>query len=67
MLVEEMLHNQCEVHDMLARHKCNIVLPNADAILLAQHVDNVLVKYGLLANLADKEGHMLFNIAPKHR
>ena len=45
MLVEDMLHNQCEVQDSLAHHKGNMVLPDVDAILLAQHVDNVLVKY----------------------
>ena len=45
MLVEDMLHKQCEVQYILAHHKGKMVLPDADAILLAQHVDNVLVKY----------------------
>ena len=62
-----MLHNQCEVQDILAHHKGNMVLPDADAILLAQHVDNVLVKYSLFASWADKEGHLLFDVAPKHK
>ena len=43
-----------------------MLLPDADAILMAQHVDNVLVKQSLLANWADKEGHVLFNVVPKH-
>ena len=66
MLVEDMLYNQCEVQDILAHHKGNMVLPNADAILLARHVDNVLVKYSLLDDWTDKEGLLLFNAAPKH-
>ena len=64
MLVQAMLQNQCEVQGILAHHKGKMVLPNADAILLAQHVDNVLVKYSLLANSSDREGHVLFNVAP---
>ena len=42
-----------------------MLLPDADAILLAQHVDNVLVKYSLLATKANKECHLLVNAAPK--
>ena len=65
MLVEDMLHNQCEVQDSLAHHKGKMLLPDADAILSVQYVDNVLVKYRLLANWADEEGHALFNVAPE--
>ena len=43
MLVHAMPQNQCEVQDILAHHKGKMVLPTADAILLAQHVDKVLV------------------------
>ena len=56
MLVEDMLHNQCEVQDLIAYHKGKMVLPDVDAILLAQHVGNVLVKYSVLAHWAGKEG-----------
>ena len=42
------------------------MFPDADAILLARHVDKVLVKHSLLANWADTEGHLLFDVAPKH-
>ena len=66
MLVEDMLHIQREVQALFAHHKGNMVLPDADAILLPQHVDNVLVKYSLRANSADKEGRVLFKVAPKH-
>ena len=66
MFVDDMLYNQCEAQDILAHHKNEMLLPEDDAILLAHHVDNVLVKYSLLANWADKEGHVLFNVAPKH-
>ena len=66
MLVDDMLDNHCEAQDILAEHKVKMVLPNDDAMLLAQAVDNVFVKYSLLANWADKEGHVLFNVVPKH-
>ena len=66
MFVDHMLHNQCEVQHMIAHHKDHMLLPDDDAIHLAHHVDNVLVKYSLLANWADKEGHVLFDVVPKH-
>ena len=66
MIDGDMLHNQCKVQDLLAHHKGKVVLPDVDAMLLTQHVDNVLVKYSLLANWADKEGNLLFNVAPTH-
>ena len=66
MLVQVMLQNQCDVQQVLAHRKGKMVLPTADAILIAQHVDTVLVNYSLLANWADKAGHLLFNVAPKH-
>ena len=65
-LVDDMLHNQCEAQYILAEHEHKMVLPNDDAMLLAQAVDNVLVKYSLLANWADKEGHVLFDVVPKY-
>ena len=39
--------------------KDKMVLPDDDAMLLALAVDNVFVKYSLLANWVDKEGHVL--------
>ena len=66
MLVDDMLHNQCEARDILARHKDKTSLPDDNAILLAHHVDNVLAKNSLLANCADNKGHVLFNSALKH-
>ena len=56
MLENDMLYNQCEAQDSRAHHKDEKLLPDDDAILLAHHVDNVLVKYSLLANWAEKEG-----------
>ena len=40
--------------------------PNADAIRLAQRVDNILDKYSLHATWAGRECHLLCNVAPKH-
>ena len=52
--------------DLLAWHNDKQLLPHDDAMLLAHHVDNVLVKYSLLTNWADKEGQVLINVVPKH-
>ena len=51
MLVEDMLHNQRDVQDILARHNGQLWMPDADATRLAQHVDNVLATYSSLANM----------------
>ena len=66
MLVDDMLHNQCEAQEILAHHKDKRLLPIDDTILLAHHEDNVLVEYSSLAYWADMEGCVLCNVAPKH-
>ena len=63
-LVKDMLEGQCLIQDILSKNKEEMFLPIPDAQLLAKTISEVLIKYSLLANIADKGKLLLWNSTP---
>ena len=64
-LVHKLLSTQLQIQDILSDHAQEIFLPALAASNLITWVDNFLHDYTLLANKADGDGELLWNITPK--
>ena len=60
------LQCMCKLQAILHEYKDDPFLPVNTAKLFTGHVNMFLHEYSVLANLADKELKLLFNVVPKH-
>ena len=65
-LVVAALRNQYDLQRTLSDNAYEPFLPEADALLVMERVEDFLRDYSLLANAADEGGLLLFNVVPKH-
>ena len=64
-LISGMLQSQCVANEILHEFKDEMLLPLGKAKSLASAIDDVLVNYSQLANLADGSGQVLWSVTPK--
>ena len=64
-IVLQMLQHQCAIQQALTINSLANLLTEADSQDLCVHIDGVLMAYTVLANTADREGYLRWNITPK--